>query len=672
MPSHIKTYDESEDPEDHLKIIHAATKVEHWAMPAWCHMFNYILIGSSKVWFDDLPLEADPNHQGREIQKEKRCLKVAQILKSVTKVPAQEEHNLFLRNIITKKHPQAGQNIEDDEETDPFTPRIRYFNLPKRPLMPSHVKTYDESEDPEDHLKIIQVEAKVECWAMPTWCHMFNSILTGSARKNCIKDPVEIHHIKQREGESTEEFVRRFKIESRDMKGAPEVMRISGFMHRITNPELIKLLHDKIPRSVDEMMRVTMSFLGGMGHNTDEYMHLKRQIEELLKNGKLLHVIKELKKNNRKDPPRTNNKGETSNKDKAMEILMHVDGKSGHGNTISNFVLTDSMPDIKSAWFWATALIGFSGEIIWPLGQISLLVKIGDEEHSTLAWMNFAIVRSSSPNNGIIRRLGVRKIQAVPSTAHRMLKFPVAGGIVTVKSSKIIPIECAAVSGPEGQPPAINQTIKERIKVAINPEYPEQTIMIGSTLMEEGQNKLCNLLRRNLDVFAWTPTDMTGVPRHIAEHRLNVREGCPLVRQKKRGQEADRNQAIQEEVEKLVDARIMKEVHYYNFKDLNKACSKDGYPLPEIDWKVESLCRFPFKCFLDAYNGYDQLKLAKEDEEKIVFITSQGTFCYSKMPFGLRNAGATNQRLVDKACGNLPHQAERRRVYRGICAQVQD
>ncbi|GJR79067.1 reverse transcriptase domain-containing protein [Tanacetum coccineum] len=97
--------------------------------------------------------------------------------------------------------------------------------------------------------------AKVERWAMPTWCHMFNSTLTGSARvwfddfppesvdsyddlkeaflsnfhqqKKCIKDPVEIHHIKQREGESIEDFVCRFKVESRDAKGAPKIMRIS-------------------------------------------------------------------------------------------------------------------------------------------------------------------------------------------------------------------------------------------------------------------------------------------------------------------------------------------------------------------------------------------------------------------------------------------------------------
>ncbi|GJS79705.1 reverse transcriptase domain-containing protein [Tanacetum coccineum] len=85
-----------------------------------------------------------------------------------------------------------------------------------------------------------------------------------------------------------------------------------------------------------------------------------------------------------------------------------------------------------------------------------------------------------------------------------------------------------------------------------------------------------------------------------------------------------------------------------DFKDLNKACPKDGYPLLEIDWKVESLCGFPFKCFLEVYKGYHQIQMAKEDEEKTAFITSQGIFCYTKMPFGLRNAGTTYQRLVDK------------------------
>ncbi|GJW36212.1 hypothetical protein Tco_0059132 [Tanacetum coccineum] len=145
-----------------------------------------------------------------------------------------------------------------------------------------------------------------------------------------------------------------------------------------------------------------------------------------------------------------------------------------------------------------------------------------------------------------------------------MLKFQVPGGILTLRSSKIIPLECIMVSKPKAQPSDIIQAVEERIKVAIHPEYPEQTIAIGSTLTEEGWKALCDLLRRSLDVFSWKPADMTGVSRHIAEHKLNVHEGCLPVRQKKRSQALERNKAIQEEVEKLVDADIMKKVHYHS------------------------------------------------------------------------------------------------------------
>ncbi|GJT80799.1 reverse transcriptase domain-containing protein [Tanacetum coccineum] len=85
-----------------------------------------------------------------------------------------------------------------------------------------------------------------------------------------------------------------------------------------------------------------------------------------------------------------------------------------------------------------------------------------------------------------------------------------------------------------------------------------------------------------------------------------------------------------------------------DFTDINKACPKYFYPLSEIDWKVKSLSGFQIKCFLDAYKGYHQIQMAEEDEEKTSLFTRKGVFCYQKMPFGLKNARATYQRLVDK------------------------
>ncbi|GKE45278.1 reverse transcriptase domain-containing protein [Tanacetum coccineum] len=157
--------------------------------------------------------------------------------------------------------------------------------------MPNNVKTYDGTGDPEDHLKIFQAEAHVEHWAMPTWCDMFNSTLIGDARvwfdelppesidvykglkaaflayfmqqKKYVKDPVEIHNIMQRDGETIEDFMGRFKVKTGHMKGAPECMRISGFMHGVNNPELTKCLNEHVPKTIEEMMTVTTAFIQG-------------------------------------------------------------------------------------------------------------------------------------------------------------------------------------------------------------------------------------------------------------------------------------------------------------------------------------------------------------------------------------------------------------------------
>ena len=84
-----------------------------------------------------------------------------------------------------------------------------------------------------------------------------------------------------------------------------------------------------------------------------------------------------------------------------------------------------------------------------------------------------------------------------------------------------------------------------------------------------------------------------------------------------------------------------------DFTDLNKACPKDSYPLPHIDQLVDSIAGHKFFSFIDAFSGYNQIRMDEADQEKTSFVTSQGLFCYEVMPFGLKNAGATYQRLVN-------------------------
>ncbi|GJR95723.1 hypothetical protein Tco_0267897 [Tanacetum coccineum] len=497
------------------------------------------------------------------------------------------------------KSKKQRSSIEDDdlsqpwicEEIDPFTSRIRYFELPKKTRMPNNVKTYDESDDPEDHLKIFQIAAKVEWWAMRTWCHMFNSTLTGSARK-CIKDPVEIHHIKQSEGESTEYFVQRFKAESRHVKGAPECMRISVFMHGITNPELIKRLHDNIPKSVDEMMRVTTTFLRGevaasnqarkkappawkqqeagrkqnfdrrgdlrnqqrserrrdkftllnkspkeilaldkgkfktpppmttpvekrnsnkfcefhgeVGHNTDECMHLKRQIKEMIKAGMLSHLIKEKVARQRItqsfSPDREISFPPLGDED-GTKGLMIIEAKIG-GHFIHRMYVDG----------------GSSLEILYEHCFNRLrpeVKKPNGSGYHTPYWLQWRDYMANGTNIAASKNRRCRTFDLyIDEFRGGKITISVQRDHRKARSSKIIPLECTMVSGPDAQSSDIFQTAKERIKVAIHPEYPEQTITIGSTLTEEGRKALCDLLRRNLDIFAWKPADMTG-PRDI-------------------------------------------------------------------------------------------------------------------------------------------------------------
>ncbi|GKF57404.1 reverse transcriptase domain-containing protein [Tanacetum coccineum] len=158
-----------------------------------------------------------------------------------------------------------------------------------------------------------------------------------------------------------------------------------------------------------------------------------------------------------------------------------------------------------------------------------------------------------------------------------------------------------------------------------------------------------------------------GIPRFITEYELKTYPHIEPRVQRKRSIAPDTRKAVKDEVTEWLKARIVRKVRYptwvanpvlvkksdnnwrmwIDFKDLNKACPKDLYPLPEIDWKIESLMGFKYKCFLDAYKAYHQIQMAKKDEEKMAFHTDEGVFCYIKIPFGLKNARVTYQRLVD-------------------------
>jgi hypothetical protein len=175
---------------------------------------------------------------------------------------------------------------------------------------------------------------------------------------------------------------------------------------------------------------------------------------------------------------------------------------------------------------------------------------------------------------------------------------------------------------------------------------------------------LVDFVRANADIFAWSPSDMPGIPREVAEHSLDILPHSRTVQQRLRRFDGERGRAIGVELRKLLEAGFIKEVFHptwlanpvlvkkkngkwrmcVDYTSSNKACPKVPFPLPQIDQIVDSTAGCELLCFLDAYSGYHQIKIKESDQLAM--------YCYVTMPFGLRNAGATYQPCMQHVFGD--------------------
>ena len=166
---------------------------------------------------------------------------------------------------------------------------------------------------------------------------------------------------------------------------------------------------------------------------------------------------------------------------------------------------------------------------------------------------------------------------------------------------------------------------------------------------------------------------MPGVPRELAEHHLNLDPLARPIKQPLRRFSEPNRKAMLSEINRLREAGFIKEIFTeatwvanpvlvpkkntkvlrmcVDFTCLNKHCPKDHFPLPRIDQIIDSTAGCERLSFLDAYSGYNQIRLKEEDEVKTAFITPYGVFSYRTMPFGLKNAGATYQRMMQNFLG---------------------
>ena len=296
-------------------------------------------------------------------------------------------------------------------------------------------------------------------------------------------------------------------------------------------------------------------------------------------------------------------------------------------------------------------LVGFGGMKVQPVGTISLPVVVRAYPQQVTRNVNFLVVDCSSSYNAIIGRPTLNSWKAVTSTYHLSVKFPTEDGVGEVQGDQLAARECyLAMLAMDEQTQTMN--IEERRIVAepaealedipLDEDDPEKSTRIGADLEGKIKKGLIRFLRKNIDVFAWSHEDMPGIDPSVITHHLNVHPSSKPVRQKKKVFTPERDNAIKEEVQKLTLAKFIWEVYYpdwlanvvmvkkanenwrmcMDFTDLNKACPKDSYPLPRIDQLVDSTVGHRLLSFMDAFFGYNQIRMDETDQEKTSFVTS--------------------------------------------------
>ena len=271
---------------------------------------------------------------------------------------------------------------------------------------------------------------------------------------------------------------------------------------------------------------------------------------------------------------------------------------------------------------------------ICPVGIITLPITIGTYPKQVFKTVDFLIVDCPSAYNAIIGRPTLNRLRAVTSTYHLLVKFPTEHGVGEVRGDQIVARECYLASlGTEGE----NQTMtmeerktlvepsEELNAIVLDDEHPEKTTRIRVNLSTQTRKSIVHFLKNNKDVFAWSHEDMPDIDPSVISHKLNVNPCLRPIKQKRRVFAPGRNNAIMEEVDKLLTANFIRKVFYPNwlanvimvkkangkwrmcvdFIDLNKACPKDSFPLLRIDQLVDLTAGHKLLTFMDAFSSYN-------------------------------------------------------------------
>ena len=203
-----------------------------------------------------------------------------------------------------------------------------------------------------------------------------------------------------------------------------------------------------------------------------------------------------------------------------------------------------------------------------------------------------------------------------------------------------------------------------------------KSISISMSLSAEERKCLIDLLHEYKDVFTWDYDKMSGIDPGLVAHSLNVEPGTRPVIQSMRTFYIEVEAQITQEVKKLLVASFIKPIQHprwlsnivpvkkknrqirccVDFRNLNKACLKDEFPLPNMDLLIDSAAGHAMFSFMDKFSGYNQIRMSTKDVEKTTFCTPIGNFYYTIIPFGLKNACATYQRTMTAMFHDMMHK----------------
>ncbi|GKV26836.1 hypothetical protein SLEP1_g36061 [Rubroshorea leprosula] len=631
---HLETYDGSGDPDEHLHTYQAIMRIQNATNAMMCKVFPAMLKSTARRWYHKLPRHSIASYS-----------KLATLFSN--KFASQREIKHIATELL-QVHQKEGESLRDymqrfnkstldiDNVLDTISLSASFilsedFQSSKQRADDRQSKSHEQPQRREERKK----QKVSEQWGKPSDFPKYANYIPLTSPRGMTS------------------------LKGKGISSATARMCI-----RITN-----ILPSKAERTRD------VSSIGGQSARGRKAYAC--QVMIVNKNKPLKRPFEEAKWEN---ATITFSSADYKQTEEEPDVMMpHVDPfvaaiHIGNHNVNKVSIDTGSSPDIlywscfqkmqlnpNSLQKYEGPIYGFDNQPVPVEEVITLPIYVGFELHLRMASVSFLVVKMESTFNAILGRATLCELKAVISQAvisqavisqpHLCMKFPTPQGVGVLKGE------------PEDDQSLLSRYIQEDIEhrpqgvkqkaepiepvevVPLNPNMSERTVKVGTKLTAKERAELLEFLKVNQDVFAWTTDEMPGIPTELAVHKLSTDPTRRPMVQKHRLFGPEKQAAIDEEIQKLLQAGFIKRVEYsmwvsnpvlvkkpngkwrmcIDFTNLNKTCPKDPHPLPNVEKLVQLLL---------------------DDQKKTAFYAGDAIYCYVMMPFGLKNAGVTYQKLV--------------------------